>query len=46
VAADNAHLDAGAEIEDLGYDTIWVAGGQLDRLDRSTTWSGRPGRSR
>jgi probable F420-dependent oxidoreductase len=34
VAADNAHLDAGAEIEDLGYDTIWVAGGQLDRLDR------------
>ena len=31
-----AHLDAAAEIEELGYATIWLPGGQLDRLDRIT----------
>ncbi len=27
-------LDAAAELEDLGYATIWLSGGQLDRLDQ------------
>jgi probable F420-dependent oxidoreductase len=31
-----AHLAAAAAVEDLGYSTIWVAGGQLDSLDRIT----------
>jgi probable F420-dependent oxidoreductase len=31
-----AHLAEAAEIEDLGYSTIWLSGGQLDRLDRIT----------
>src|SRR3954451_10891679 len=31
-----AHLDAAAEIERLGYSTLWIPGGQLDRLDRIT----------
>ena len=31
-----AHLDAAAEIEQLGYSTVWIPGGQLDRLDRIT----------
>jgi probable F420-dependent oxidoreductase len=30
------HLDAAAEIEELGYSTFWIPGGQLDRLDRIT----------
>ncbi len=33
---DGAHLAAAAEIERLGYSTIWIPGGQLDRLDRIT----------
>jgi probable F420-dependent oxidoreductase len=30
------HLAAAAEIERLGYSTLWIPGGQLDRLDRIT----------
>lgn len=33
VSADGAHLREAAELEDLGYSTIWLAGGQLDSLD-------------
>lgn len=29
-------LDTAAAIEDLGYSTLWLAGGQLDRLSRLT----------
>jgi probable F420-dependent oxidoreductase len=31
---DDAHLVAAAEIEKLGFTTLWMAGGQLDRLER------------
>lgn len=34
VSDNNAHLETAAELEALGYATIWVPGGQLDRLDR------------
>ncbi|HEX3491444.1 MAG TPA: TIGR03620 family F420-dependent LLM class oxidoreductase [Streptosporangiaceae bacterium] len=34
VAADGAHRTEAAELEALGYGTIWLPGGQLDRLDR------------
>lgn len=30
----DAQLGAAAELEDLGYSTIWVAGGQIKSLDR------------
>jgi probable F420-dependent oxidoreductase len=30
----DAHLAAAAEIEKLGFTTLWIAGGQLDRLER------------
>ncbi len=33
---DGSHLAAAAEIEGLGFGTLWVAGGQLDRLQRLT----------
>lgn len=36
VAADGAHLREAAELEDLGYSTIWLAGGQLSSLDPLT----------
>ena len=36
VQPDGAHLDAAAEVEQLGYSTVWIPGGQLDRLDRIT----------
>ena len=29
-----AHLDTVAELEDLGYTTLWIPGGQLNSLDR------------
>ena len=31
---DDAHLVAAADIEKLGFTTLWIAGGQLDRLER------------
>ena len=34
VTADRAYLDHAAEVEQLGYSTIWLPGGQIDRLDR------------
>jgi len=34
VAADGAHRAEAAELETLGYGTIWLPGGQIDRLDR------------
>jgi probable F420-dependent oxidoreductase len=34
VSDDDTYLDEAAEIEELGYSTIWVPGGQLDSLDR------------
>lgn len=36
IAPDGAHLDEAVEVERLGYSTIWIAGGQLDGLDRIT----------
>ena len=30
----DAHLVAAAEIEKLGFTTLWMVGGQLDRLER------------
>jgi probable F420-dependent oxidoreductase len=36
VSADDSHLKQAAELEDLGYSTIWLPGGQIDRLDRLT----------
>ncbi|MDQ2846344.1 MAG: TIGR03620 family F420-dependent LLM class oxidoreductase [Actinomycetota bacterium] len=36
VSTDGAHLREAAELEDLGYSTIWLAGGQLDSLDPLT----------
>jgi probable F420-dependent oxidoreductase len=33
-SADGAHRAEAAELEALGYGTIWLPGGQLDRLDR------------
>jgi probable F420-dependent oxidoreductase len=32
--AGDAHLVAAAEIESLGFTALWMAGGQLDRLER------------
>jgi probable F420-dependent oxidoreductase len=34
IAADGAHHAEAAELEALGYGTIWLPGGQIDRLDR------------
>jgi hypothetical protein len=34
VSADDSHLKQAAELEELGYSTIWLPGGQIDRLDR------------
>jgi len=34
VSADGTHRREAAEMEALGYGTIWLPGGQLDRLDR------------
>lgn len=36
VSADGAHLAEAAELEELGYATIWLPGGQIDSLDRIT----------
>lgn len=36
VSADDAHLKDAAELEQLGYATIWLPGGQIDSLDRIT----------
>jgi probable F420-dependent oxidoreductase len=36
VAPDDAHLDEARQLEQLGYRTVWLPGGQLDRLDRIT----------
>ena len=29
VAADDSHLETAREVERLGFDTLWLAGGQL-----------------
>ena len=34
VLADDRHLDEAAELEELGYSTIWLPGGQIDYLGR------------
>jgi probable F420-dependent oxidoreductase len=34
VSGDDAYLDEAAELESLGYSTIWLPGGQIDTLDR------------
>jgi alkanesulfonate monooxygenase SsuD/methylene tetrahydromethanopterin reductase-like flavin-dependent oxidoreductase (luciferase family) len=34
VSADDRYLDEAAELEELGYATIWLPGGQLDSLER------------
>ncbi len=34
IAHNGSHLDEARELERLGYDTLWIAGGQLDRLER------------
>src|SRR4051812_12634037 len=34
VTADDTYVDQAREIEQLGYQTIWLPGGQIDRLDR------------
>jgi probable F420-dependent oxidoreductase len=34
VSADDSYLKQAAELEELGYSTIWLPGGQIDRLDR------------
>ncbi|HEX4429335.1 MAG TPA: TIGR03620 family F420-dependent LLM class oxidoreductase [Frankiaceae bacterium] len=34
VTADDSHLGDAAEIEALGYSTIWLPGGQIDSLER------------
>jgi probable F420-dependent oxidoreductase len=34
VSADDRYLDEAAELEELGYATIWLPGGQIDSLDR------------
>ncbi|TCK20599.1 TIGR03620 family F420-dependent LLM class oxidoreductase [Pseudonocardia endophytica] len=34
VRDDGSHLDHAAELEELGYGALWIAGGQIDALDR------------
>ena len=34
VSADGRYLTEAAELEDLGYATLWLPGGQIDTLDR------------
>jgi probable F420-dependent oxidoreductase len=34
VSADDTYLREAAELEELGYSTLWLPGGQLDSLDR------------
>jgi probable F420-dependent oxidoreductase len=34
IREDGAHLPDAVELEGLGYDAVWIAGGQLDRLGR------------
>jgi probable F420-dependent oxidoreductase len=36
IGSDGSHRDVAARLERLGYDALWVPGGQLDRLDRVT----------
>ena len=36
IAPDDAHLDEARQLERLGYRTLWLSGGQLDRLARIT----------
>ena len=40
IAPDGRHLDEAAEIERLGFSGIWVAGGQLDRLEHLADLAG------
>nr|WP_241032235.1 hypothetical protein [Rhodococcus pseudokoreensis] len=34
IAPDETHLGEAARLESLGYSAIWLAGGQIDSLDR------------
>lgn len=34
IRADGSHLDHAAEIDEAGYGALWIAGGQIDSLDR------------
>ena len=34
VSADDTYLKEAAELEELGYSTLWLPGGQIDTLDR------------
>ena len=34
VSADGAYLREASELEELGFSTIWLPGGQIDSLDR------------
>ena len=34
VSADGTYLSEAAELEELGYSTLWLPGGQIDTLDR------------
>jgi hypothetical protein len=34
VSADDSYLKEAAELEELGYSTLWLPGGQIDTLDR------------
>ena len=34
VSGDDRYLQEAAELEELGYRTIWLPGGQIDSLDR------------
>lgn len=34
IRPDGSHLDHAAELEELGYGALWIAGGRIDSLDR------------
>lgn len=36
ISADGKHLGEAAELEKLGYSALWIAGGQIDSLNRIT----------
>jgi probable F420-dependent oxidoreductase len=40
VSADDTYLKEAAELEELGYSTIWLPGGQIDSLDRIAAIAG------
>ncbi len=40
VSADDTYLKDAAELEELGYSTLWLPGGQIDTLDRIAAIAG------